>query len=156
MKRAPLLLAVIMFTSNIGYSFCGFYVAKADIKLFNKSSQVIIAKNGDRQTVTMSSDFEGEVKDFAMVVPVPVVLQEKDIKTVNKSIFTKLDDYSAPRLVEYYDQDPCYVERYYEDYPMAMADMEMSGAVTTLSEVSLNKYQVTIEAQYEIGNYDIL
>jgi hypothetical protein len=37
MKKAlTLTLATILFTSNIGYSFCGFYVAKADIKLFNK------------------------------------------------------------------------------------------------------------------------
>jgi len=156
MKKTALLLAVIMFTSNMGYSFCGFYVAKADIKLFNKSSQVIIAKNGDRQTVTMSSDFEGEVKDFAMVVPVPVILQEKDIKTVNKSVFDKLDDYSAPRLVEYYDEDPCYVERVYDNYPMSQADYSM--AVTSMSGAyeSAERHQVTIEAQYEIGNYDIL
>src|ERR1043165_7848735 len=120
-KTLILTLAVIMFTSNMGYSFCAFYVAKADVKLFNKTSQVIIAKNGDKQTVTMSSDFEGDVKDFAMVVPVPVVLAESDIKTVNKSIFSKLDDYSAPRLVEYYDEDPCYVQRDYDIYPTAMA-----------------------------------
>lgn len=157
MKKVLILtLAVIMFTSNIGYSFCGFYVAKADIKLFNKSSQVIIAKNGDRQTVTMSSDFEGEVKDFAMVVPVPVVLQEKDIKTVNKSIFTKLDDYSAPRLVEYYDQDPCYVEREYYDQVLTMADVQMAPMSMSMDVSENVKYQVTIEAQYEVGNYDIL
>src|SRR5687768_7211907 len=113
-KIAILTLAVIMFSSNMGYSFCGFYVAKADVKLFNKSSQVVIAKNGDKQTVTMSSDFEGEVKDFAMVVPVPVVLKREDIRTVSSGLFTKLDDYSAPRLVEYYDEDPCYVPVVYD------------------------------------------
>jgi hypothetical protein len=157
MKKVLILtLAAIVFTSNMGYSFCGFYVAKADVKLFNKSSQVIIAKNGDKQTVTMSSDFEGEVKDFAMVVPVPVVLEEKDIKTVSASIFTKLDDYSAPRLVEYYDENPCYVEPDY-DYPMAVAGAAYDNiAITTMREVAEEKYNVTIEAQYQIGTYDIL
>src|ERR1043165_5289055 len=100
-KTLILTLAVFMFTSNMGYSFCGFYVAKADIKLFNKTSQVIIAKNGDKQTVTMSSDFQGDVKDFAMVVPVPVVLEEKDIRVAERILFDKLDTYSSPRLVEY-------------------------------------------------------
>jgi hypothetical protein len=157
MKKIALLLAVIMFTSNMGYSFCGFYVAKADIKLFNKSSQVIIAKNGDRQTVTMSSDFEGEVKDFAMVVPVPVVLKESDIKVVNKSVFAKLDDYSAPRLVEYYDEDPCYIEREYYSGGYAMADMVQMAPMSMESvEIANDRYHVTIEAQYEVGNYDIL
>lgn len=155
MKKAPLLLAVIMFSSSIGYSFCGFYVAKADIKLFNKTSQVIIAKNGDKQTVTMSSDFEGEVKDFAMVVPVPVVLEEKDIKTVNHSIFDKLDDYSAPRLVEYYDENPCYVPRDNQVYLYAESKsamkMNLSGSVQVDSAMG-----VKIEAKYTIGTYDIL
>ena len=155
-KIAILTLAAVIFTSNIGYSFCGFYVAKADVKLFNKSSQVIIAKNGDKQTVTMSSDFEGDVKDFAMVVPVPVVLEEKDIKTVNASIFSKLDDYSAPRLVEYYDENPCYVEPEYDIYPAAMAGATMTQVEMMSMKKVDSDYQVTIEAQYQIGTYDIL
>jgi hypothetical protein len=155
-KTALLTLAAIVLTSSMGYSFCGFYVAKADVKLFNKSSQVIIAKNGDKQTVTMSSDFEGEVKDFAMVVPVPVVLEEKDIRTVNQSIFAKLDDYSAPRLVEYYDENPCYTQPEYEIYPTAMGAVTLDNiAITSMAERA-EDYQVTIEAQYQIGTYDIL
>lgn len=42
-----------------------------------------------------------------MVVPVPVVLQKKDIKVVDQSIFNILNEYSKPRLVEYYDENPC-------------------------------------------------
>lgn len=156
MKKIPLLLAVILFTSNVGYSFCGFYVAKADIKLFNKTSQVIIAKNGDRQTVTMSSDFEGEVKDFAMVVPVPVVLEEKDIRTVNHSIFDKLDTYSAPRLVEYYDESPCYVERDYDDFAAKVPMEAMKMSVSYDANEGAKDLGVTIEAQYTVGTYDIL
>ncbi len=148
-------LAAILFTSNMGYSFCGFYVAKSDVKLFNKTSQVIIAKNGDKQTVTMSSDFEGEVKDFAMVVPVPVVLEEKDIRTVNQSIFGKLEDYSAPRLVSYYDQTPCYVERDDYDYDMVAAAPEMMR-MSVANVTTTQSLGVTIEAQYQIGTYDIL
>ena len=155
-KVIALTLTAIIFTSNIGYSFCGFYVAKADVKLFNETSQVIIAKNGDKQTVTMSSDFKGDVKDFAMVVPVPVVLAEKDIKTVNKSIFTKLDDYSSPRLVSYYDEAPCYVEPEYELKTLALSDLQMAPMTTNMVTATGGTYGVTIEAKYTIGTYDIL
>ena len=155
-KTLILTLAVIMLTSNIGYSFCGFYVAKADVKLFNKTSQVIIAKNGDKQTVTMSSDFEGEVKDFAMVVPVPVVLAEKDIKTVNQSIFGKLEDYSSPRLVSYYDEAPCYdPQRYYED-GMVLSEVSFNSMAKVSMMAVQDSYGVTVEAKYQIGTYDIL
>jgi hypothetical protein len=53
------------FLSNNAFAFCGFYVAKADASLLTKTSQVILVRNGDRTTITMSSDFEGSVKDFA-------------------------------------------------------------------------------------------
>ncbi|HTF05104.1 MAG TPA: DUF2330 domain-containing protein, partial [Bacteroidia bacterium] len=155
MKRIAILtLAVIIFSTNIGHSFCGFYVAKADVKLFNKTSQVIIAKNGESQTVTMSSDFEGDVKDFAMVVPVPVVLEEKDIRTVSRGLFDKLDTYSSPRLVEYYDENPCYDRLENYNYPMAGAAMDMKMSMKEMSPV--DTMGVTVEAQYTIGEYDIL
>src|SRR6185369_11585729 len=111
-------------------AFCGFYVTKADATLFNKTSQVILVRDGNKTTITMSSDFQGDVKDFAMVVPVPVVLQRDEIKTVSKDIFTTLDNYSSPRLVEYWDQNPC--QQVFNDMVMSMkmeAAPAASGAV---------------------------
>jgi len=58
------------------YAFCGFYVAKADTALFNKSSQVVMVRDGNRNVVTMASDYQGKAKDFAMVIPVPTVLKK--------------------------------------------------------------------------------
>ena len=52
-------------------AFCGFYVAKADAKMFNKSSKVVLARNGQQTAITMASDYEGEPNEFALVVPVP-------------------------------------------------------------------------------------
>mgnify|MGYP003999634011 FL=1 len=88
-----LLLALLVVTSAELFAFCGFYVDKADAKIFNKTSQVILVRDGDYTVVTMSNDFKGDVKDFAMVVPVPVVLNRQDIRTVNPSVFNKLEDY---------------------------------------------------------------
>lgn len=155
MKKLILSVTAIA-VSLSGFAFCGFYVAKADVKLFNKTSQVIIAKNGEKQTVTMSSDFEGDVKDFAMVVPVPVILEEKDIRVVNRILFDKLDTYSAPRLVEYYDQNPCYTRYDYYDYPMAGAVQQMSVSDSEVAMHSNKSLGVTIEAKYNVGEYEIL
>lgn len=138
------------------HSFCGFYVAKTDTKLFNDKSEVIYVRDGERSVITMSNDFKGSVKDFAMVVPVPVVLKEKDIRIVNRDIFDKLNAYSAPRLVEYYDNNPCqpvYFDEKVEDF--APADNESIPMVSKL-EFKDKNYGVTIEAEYKIGEYDIL
>src|ERR1044071_10273296 len=149
-KVIALVMAALISVQS--FAFCGFYVAKADIKLFNKTSQVNIAKNGDMQTVTMSSDFEGDVKDFAMVVPVPVLLQEKDIRVVDRVLFDKLDTYSAPRLVEYWDENPCYTPIYNDGYAKsrrAAPKMAMSEGSVELQEKK--DYGVTVEAKYTVG-----
>jgi hypothetical protein len=148
------LLAVLILTLKNANAFCGFYVAKADATLFNKTSQVILVRDGDRTTITMSSDFEGDVKDFAMVVPVPVVLQRDNIRTVAAQIFQTLDNYSSPRLTEYYDANPC--EQVYNE---TISDLRMTmsapEAAMEKDEVK-SKYNVKIEAQYSVDEYDIL
>ena len=57
------------------HAFCGFYVAKADTKLFNQASQVVLVRDGDRTVLTMANDFQGEPKEFAIVVPVPTFIE---------------------------------------------------------------------------------
>jgi hypothetical protein len=155
MKKVILTIALFSLAFD-GFTFCGFYVAKADTKLFNKTSQVIICRDGEKTTITMSSDFEGDVKDFAMVVPVPVILEQKDIRVVERSLFDKLDAYSSPRLVEYYDEDPCNRYEFYNNTPMSMAGATYETEDLAVTEKKSSDHQVTIEAKYSVGEYDIL
>ena len=54
-----LVLLSITILAESAYSFCGFYVAKADTKLFNKASQVVIVRDEDKTVMTMANDFKG-------------------------------------------------------------------------------------------------
>ena len=154
MKRKLLIIGVAIAASPLIMSFCGFYVSKADGTLKNKTSQVILVRDGNKTVITMYNDFKGATKDFAMVVPVPVVLRKDDIKVVDQSIFQKLNDYSAPRLVEYWDENPCNEYEKLND-KVPMANKSLSEAVVT-SAYGLKRSSVKIEAQYLIGEYDIL
>src|SRR3954452_25280555 len=80
-------------------AFCGFYVAKADTKLFNQASQVVLVRDGDRTVLTMANDFKGDPKEFAIVIPVPTFLQKEQIHIAERVLLDHLDAYSAPRLV---------------------------------------------------------
>jgi hypothetical protein len=133
-------------------AFCGFYVAKADSKLFNKASQVVLVRDGDRTVMTMANDFEGEPKEFAVVIPVPTFLKREQIHVGDKALVDHLDAYSAPRLVEYFDRNPCEIR------PMTEAlRMSAAAAPTAHDAMQLAKARgVTIEASYTIGEYDIL
>lgn len=144
-------LISVLFPAH-AWAFCGFYVAKADTSLYNQASQVVIARNGDRTVLTMASDYQGEVKDFAIVIPVPVVLQAEQVQVSDPLIVERLDAFSAPRLVEYFDPDPCapmlYEERALSAAPPAAAD----GAARSQNQA----LGVTIESQFTVGEYDIL
>ncbi|MBI1307890.1 MAG: DUF2330 domain-containing protein [Bacteroidetes bacterium] len=149
------LFSLILIASALNSSaFCGFYVAKAGAELFNNKSQIILVRDGQKSVITMSNDFSGNVDDFAMVVPVPTVLKREQIRIAESSIFDKLDTYSGPRLVEYYDPNPCQTRVLYESvanaYTKRKSDMLMD------KETPEDEYNVTIEAQYAVGEYDIL
>jgi hypothetical protein len=160
MKQLKLLasLLIILFVTiaftPAAWAFCGFYVAKADAKLFNQASQVVIARDGNQTVLTMANDFQGEVKDFAIVIPVPTVLQEKDVKVAKAQIIEHLDAFSAPRLVEYFDADPC--------TPMpVMAPLPTTRASESIDQSARNRESdralgVTIESRFNVGEYDIL
>jgi len=132
-------------------AFCGFYVAKADSKLFNKASQVVMVRDDDRTVLTMSNDFKGDVKDFAIVIPVPTFLKREQIHVTDNAIIDHLDSYSAPRLVEYFDEDPCMLR-------MMKREMAKSAVKEDESEAKdkADALGVTIEASYTVGEYDIL
>jgi hypothetical protein len=134
-------------------AFCGFYVAKADAKLFNKASKVVVARKGEQTAITMASDYQGDPKEFALVVPVPSVIQKDQIKIADNATIDHLDAYSAPRLVEYFDPDPC---------APPMAAMSINGATrfrfqgdAKVASQSAKALGVKVEAQYTVGEYDI-
>lgn len=131
-------------------AFCGFYVAKADSKLFNKASQVVLARDGNRTVMTMANDYEGEPKDFAVVIPVPTVIKKEAVQVVEKAAIDHIDAYSAPRLVEYFDDDPC--QRVMYDLA-APAGAPSGRARHGDGDKALG---VKIEEQFSVGEYDIL
>jgi hypothetical protein len=134
-------------------AFCGFYVAKADTKLFNKASEVVIARHDNKTVITMANDFKGDVKEFAMVVPVPTVLEKDQIHIGEAAVLKHLADYSAPRLVEYFDQNPCLRYERMESKMGVLKDPLPAAAPVRERDRALS---VTVEAQYTVGEYDIL
>jgi hypothetical protein len=135
--------------------FCGFYVAKGDARLFNRASQVVLVRDGDRTVMTLANDFRGDPKEFAVVVPVPTFLTRGQIHAGERSLVEHLDAYTAPRLVEYFDPDPCQAAAYLKD-AISMQGVTVSAEAPLASPARAKSLGVTIEAQYTVGEYDIL
>jgi len=131
-------------------AFCGFYVSGAGADLYNNATQVVLMREGTRTVLSMQNNYQGPPSDFAMVVPVPVVLKKENVKTLPLEIFARVDKLSAPRLVEYWEEDPCAVrEREKDRAPGGMVD---SAAVETKGGGS----GVKVEARFKVGEYDIV
>ena len=136
-------------------AFCGFYVAKGDAKLFNQASQVVLVRDADRTVLTMANDYQGKVKDFAVVIPVPTAITREQIHIGDKKIVDHLDAYSAPRLVEYFDEDPCAEGYGVEEMAMPSSAPSMAKSADR-GGARARALGVTIEASYTVGEYDIL
>src|SRR5579862_9841190 len=146
------IIAQLAASAGTASAFCGFYVAKADSKLFNKSSKVVLARNGQETAITMASDYEGEPKEFAVVVPVPTFVRKDQISVVETKTIDHLDAYTEPRLVEYYDDDPCDTRKFLSSLQTtAVAERAMPTAPARPAAYA----GVKVEAQYDVAEYDI-
>ena len=145
--------ALTIAISSTAQAFCGFYVARADTGLYNQASQVVLVRDGDRTVITMANDFQGEVRDFAVVIPVPTFIERGQINVADNELIEHLDAYTAPRLVEYHDPDPC--NRYDLEERMLKSSVPRSAVSDAAAKVARAR-GVTIEASYTVGEYDIL
>ena len=150
----PLLLAAGMaLAAGPASAFCGFFVAKGDASLFNEASKVVMVRDGNRTVITMANDFQGDVKDFAMVIPAPTILKREQIHVTENALIDHLDVYTAPRLVEYFDEDPCMQRRLMQ---LSAAPTVAESEAGSFRDDRAKSLGVTIEAEYQVGEYDIL
>jgi MYXO-CTERM domain-containing protein len=149
---AFVMVALTLLAPRVAHAFCGFYVSGADAKLFNNATQVVLMRDGQRTVLSMQNNYEGPPESFALVVPVPVVLQKDNVKTLPRAIFDRVDQLTSPRLVEYWEQDPCY---HPELMPQAMPSVAAKAAMAPSGGGGAG-LGVTIEAQFTVGEYEIV
>ena len=146
-----LVVALALVTSDAG-AFCGFYVSGADASLYNNATQVVLMRDGVRTLLSMANHYQGPPQDFAMVVPVPVVLHKENVKTLPAALFARVDKLAAPRLVEYWEQDPCRPPHVLELDAVVAAPPPAPPDEERVAQ----HYGVKIEAKFSVGEYDVL
>ncbi len=150
----PVALAGIAAAASSADAFCGFYVSGADAKLFNNATLVVLMREGTRTVLSMQNNYQGPAENFAMVVPVPVVLNKDNVKTLPAEVFGRVDRLAAPRLVEYWEQDPCNIP---------VRDFEILRSVAVAESISIEdddvvaeQHGVKIESRFTVGEYNVL
>ncbi len=156
----PRLLALAAFAAltggaSRGAAFCGFYVAGADAKLYADATQVVLMREGTRTVLSMQNDYKGPPEAFAMVIPVPVVLAKENVKTLPREVFAKVDELGAPRLVEYWEQDPCRKGGGVDGLG-SIGGLGLSGIGFGGGGRGDKDLGVTIEAKFSVAEYEIV
>ncbi len=152
-----LITALAVLSSSTASAFCGFYVSSAGGQLFNDATMVVLMRDGTRTVLSMQNNYRGPPSDFAMVVPVPVVLQKENVRTLPKAAFERLDALASPRLVQlcFDPQLP----------PPPIQDMAMLGLLASRSgELDGSAVRsglprdlgVKVEAKFEVNEYEIV
>ncbi|MCB9684208.1 MAG: DUF2330 domain-containing protein [Alphaproteobacteria bacterium] len=147
--RLPLLFALALAPAQ-ALAFCGFYVAGADTQLYNDATMVVLMRDGTKTVLSMQNNYQGPPEAFAMVVPVPQVLQKENVRTLPRDVFAHVDRLAAPRLVEYWEQDPCWIPP-----PMDRFDLVLPSAVVMEGNAAPG-LGVTVEARFEVGEYEVV
>jgi hypothetical protein len=151
----------VLAASTPSASACGAYFARiapataatASSQLYNRTSKMIVARADNATTITMTADYRGDPQEFAVVIAVPAVLTREQIKIADGTLIDTLDRWSAPKLVESFDADPC---------PSTVAStrtktLGVQGAATNAASPAPQRppLGVTVEGQYVVGEYDV-
>jgi hypothetical protein len=135
-------------------AFCGFYVSGSNERLFNHATRVALMRAGTRTVLSMSNDYQGPPQDFAMVVPVPVVLQQQNVRTLPMNVFDHVEALTAPRLVEYWEQDPCWNPDTDNEQMERGTGTRHAGPEGKMGHRAVPA--VRIEAQFAVGEYEVV
>ena len=123
---------------------------------------MVLVRDGNRTVISMLNDYKGPLSEFALIVPTPTALQKGQVRVAEKAIFERLDAYSAPRLAEYHDNDPCQLNFHWGQAWWSKAEMLGTTALpapadgASISKRSNSSLGVTVEASYTLEEYDIV
>jgi len=155
---AALAVPALLALPAAAQAFCGTYVGEAGAELTSGASQVVLTRQGQRTTLTLANDVSGSVKDFAVVIPVPEVLSEDDVRVLPDSIMDTVREYSGPRLVEYQCSDFAYGPSMGSSgcHGIGCAETGFTAMADSGSLQGGDSLDVTVEAEFAAGEYDIV
>jgi hypothetical protein len=150
------LACAVTLSPGAASAFCGFYVGGAEARLYNHATQVVLMREGLRTVLSMENNYQGPPERFAMVVPVPIVLKKENVKTLSRELFDRIDKLDAPRLVEYWERDPCASDEYgyeFSDDPLSAGGFGPNDATI---RVRPGPPPVQVLNRFTAGEYEIV
>lgn len=125
-------------------------------KLLSDGSEVAIMRRDDINVVSLSMSYRGPAEDFAVIVPVPVVLHADDVTTLSPGVFERLRKVTGPRLVEQWETDPCGWDAYEDGDAREGGTGVAAAAAPAGAGGAVGASEVVVEAAFDVDEYDIV
>ena len=81
-----MLLSLMLSFTQPAQAFCGTYVGGVDDEFFNEYAEVAIVRAGNQTTLTIVNDIQGSFSNFALVLPVPEVIEEENANVLEADV----------------------------------------------------------------------
>lgn len=159
----PLVAAVASAATATDTLACGAYFARqypasasttTSASLFNNATKMVFARQGTTSTITMTADYRGDPKEFAVVIAVPAVLKREQIAVGDAKMIETIDRLTAPGLSETFDASPCPDKSVAEGASRSKSAPRTVGARPQVAPGAVAP-GVTVEAEYAVGEYDV-
>ncbi len=85
----------------------GFFASKKGGEVKSYTTQVVVMKKAGATAVSVMPDYEGPLEGFAVVLLVPGDVAADRVTTLKREFVDRVDQLSAPRFHEFWEQDPC-------------------------------------------------
>ena len=161
MKSSIMTTALLMtglWHAPVAHAFCGTYVGSPGVDLFSGASRVVLGRNGDETVLTFANDYQGSLQEFALVVPVPEILDEDSVKVIEPDALDRLAELTGPRLVEYTCADFEQMEMMWSEggrLGCGCASEESFMMADSAFDDAENSLDVTVESEFSAGEYDL-
>jgi len=103
--KRPIAIALMTLSPQVSLAFCGTYVGTQDSETSNEASRIVVARDGDDIVLTMANDYQGDLAEFGLLIPVPPTVTLNGVSVVSEDALNELDLYTGPRLVTYTEEE---------------------------------------------------
>lgn len=148
-------MLTLLALSPAAYAFCGTYVGGPDDTLVNHASRVILAREGEHTVLTVAMDYEGSPSEFALLLPVPTVLQAEDVTTIDPWLVDAMDEWTTPRVSAYTCADVTGEVHQPGNIGCAVDNGLVSRSTNDSGSVN-DSGGVTVESSFSVAGYDIV
>lgn len=157
LRFLPLALLATLAAVRPAAAFNGFFASKKDEPIKSYTTQVVVMKNEATTVVSVMPDYEGPLEGFAIVLLVPKDVTLSSVNTLKREFVDRVDQISAPRFHEFWEQDPCNPEPAQQEWERSLkvqgGGFLGGGSISGGANKVAKELFLDVEAKQKEGEY---